>query len=335
MRLVRFLSRVYGCFGCLRRFFFKVGLFSRRSLPVPVVSVGNITSGGVGKTPFTVLLCSVLQDEIPICTLSRGYRAEAEKKNFPTVVSKWGKISSAASTGGDEPQLLASRLKKCSVISGRNRYEGGKKAIEIGARLLVLDDGFQHLQLHRDYDIVIIDAVDPWGGFLRELSFSLKEANFIAITQGDQISDQKLTDLMNEIKQLTDAPMTAFCLDEPCCLDEKGNRVPLKGKKVIAACGIARPHRFVETLKQAGAEVVACFSWPDHTHPVHEELRAFVEQVNDADLVLFTEKDWVRFPQKIKFPLMSGYVCINLVPYKQKESFSLALKQIEKLRIRP
>jgi len=162
---------------------------------VPVISVGNITAGGTGKTPMVRFICDVLtQKGLHPTVLSRGYRAEDNKKNI--IISKDGTMLVEPTISGDEAWLLAKVLQKSNVIIGRERSKSAEIAInELGADCLVMDDGFQHRALARDIDIVLIDASNPFGydhvlprGLLREPLSGLQRAHIIVLTKVDQVA---------------------------------------------------------------------------------------------------------------------------------------------------
>jgi tetraacyldisaccharide 4'-kinase len=214
------------------------------------------------------------------------------------------------------------------VIAGRNRHACGEKALELGAQLLVLDDGFQHLQLYRNYDIVVVDAVDPWSGLLREPQQSLEKADLIAVTQADQLSTEALEQFHQELASWSAAPVVSFYLDQPQAFNASNEPIPLEGKRVAAACGIGKPQRFVETLERAGAEVVDLLTWRDHEHPNPKALHRFAEAHKNADLLLCTEKDWVRFQSGSLRPPSMGYLRIDLAVFSGTDRWNQALSKI-------
>ena len=161
--LLSALSGVYGGAMVLRAGLYRRGLLERRRLPCRVVSVGNLTVGGTGKTPLVMDLAARLRDRgWPVCVLSRGYRGTAERTG--AVVSDGYRILVPAKVAGDEPWLMARRLAGIPVIVGRDRWASGMTAVDrFGARAVVLDDGFQHQRLVRDLDVLLLDARKPMG----------------------------------------------------------------------------------------------------------------------------------------------------------------------------
>jgi tetraacyldisaccharide 4'-kinase len=163
-----------------------------------VISVGNITAGGTGKTPVTLMLAEALQKESLLAILSRGYRSQAENFSSPLLLHKKRGLLHPASLCGDEPYLLAENLPDSLVIVGKNRYQSSKMAARLGAEVLLLDDGMQHRGIARDFEIVVMDILDPFGsgyflprGLLREGASGLARADLIILNNAQ---DQDLYD---------------------------------------------------------------------------------------------------------------------------------------------
>ncbi len=194
------LRVVYGAVTRARLAAYRSGLFSVSKLPVPVISVGNITTGGTGKTPLVEWVCRVLANQIKkdakVCVLTRGYgRANPQEQ---VLVSDGTKVFADEREAGDEPLLLARNLLGvAAVIANADRVAAGQWAIgSLGAQAFVLDDGFQHLRIERDLDIVTIDATNPWGdggllphGRLREEATGLSRADCVVITRSEQVEN--------------------------------------------------------------------------------------------------------------------------------------------------
>lgn len=260
-----------------------------RTLPAPVISVGNITVGGTGKTPMTLWLCGHL--------LGRGLT--------PAVVSRGYK----AVDGGapDELAMLARRCPAAVAVAQPDRWQGGARAIaECGADVIVLDDGFQHRRLARDLDIVLIDATCPFGygrllprGLLREPLASLGRAGLLAITRADQIARADLDALVRRLGTLAPGKVTVRAVHRP------GGFVALSGAPadaVAASCrvllfaAIARPAAFERTVRDMGLTPTAARWYSDH----HAYTAADAAELADlarnarADVLLTTEKDAVK-----------------------------------------
>ena len=288
--------------------FFRNKLFDWRILPVrkvsvPVISVGNIVAGGTGKTPFTMLLAKKIQN---YAVLSRGYRSEATKLRCPVIVYPGDDPQFC----GDEPALFLKNFPDAMYVVGANRYNSAKLAIKKGAKVLILDDGFQHRYLHRDLNIVIIDAHDPFGGgcllpkgMLREPPESLKRADIIVLNHVKDISKYKA--LTKEIKQYTKASIISTDVVVEGVFMQSGEEISLKDKRIVAFCALGKPDYFLKTLRNLGAEIVKTCFLSDHTPFTNEKLQ---ELYNEDSLLVCTEKDIV----KIKTDIPIAYVKINL-----------------------
>ena len=190
-------SVAYGAVGGARRVLYRVGVLPVERLAVPIVSVGNITAGGTGKTPLVEWLARAAASEgRRVCILTRGYgRADVTRR---VIVSDGEQVLAEAREGGDEPRLLAEKLRGlAAVISDANRVEAARWAMEnLRSDVFILDDGFQHLRLARDLNILTLDATDPWGGMsllprgrLREPLGEMKRADLIVITRAELAGD--------------------------------------------------------------------------------------------------------------------------------------------------
>lgn len=272
-QIVRFMTY-------LRNFFYDTQLLSTISLPIPVISVGNIVAGGVGKTPFVSRLLEDLG--LPIGVLSRGYRAKV--RGPIRIVSE--------PNDGDEAFLLAKRNQNGIVFVGKNRIQSSLYAIEKGATCIILDDGMQYRKLHRDFEVVVMHADNPFGhghflprGMLRDSPKRLKKASLVVI-HGAQ-DQAKFQIIEKNIRQITRAPIigTKYRIE-----DQKS----LKGGKIGAFCGIGTPEPFYQMLEESGYEVLAKRTLPDHAAFIGVE--DFVADCfkKGATEVLCTEKDFVK-----------------------------------------
>ncbi len=294
------LSVVYGFVVRLRLLLYKKGLFRTKRLACRVISVGNITVGGSGKTPVAMELARFLKKEgYRVAVLSRGYGGS---RKGPSIVSDGKNILLGPEEAGDEPCMMAGRLEGVPVVTGADRYRAGLLALErFGPDILVLDDGFQHMALHRDLDLVLVDGRRGFGngrllprGILREPVEGLSRADAVLLKDGGGF----------ELPGGLDMPLFRFSL-RPLHLRDLGsgkNRELdfVRGKRVLALSGIADPEPFVEGIKGLGAESMKVMSFPDHhlyTLRDMEDIRAAAE---DADLVLTTEKDAVKLRKFIR-----------------------------------
>ncbi len=307
----------------VRLFLFRRRLKTVRSLGTLVMSVGNITAGGTGKTPVVELLSRTLNERgRKVAILTRGYKS-ADLESPQTWVGKDGrpvedlpKIASDGQTrflgplyAGDEPYMLARNLDGVAVLVDKNRIKSGIFAIEhMGADTLVLDDGMQYLKLKHEIDIVLVDCGSPFGtgallprGTMREPKKSLKRASYVILTKsGGKPQD----DLIREIRKYN-RTADVIVTDHGAKYLENiftGERKPLeflRGKWAACMSGIARPESFEKIVEDLGARVEIRRRYPDHFWFDQADLEAFVERCADRamDLIVTTEKDAVRFMQ--------------------------------------
>jgi tetraacyldisaccharide 4'-kinase len=292
-----------------------VAMRNRRRLPCRVVSIGNITVGGTGKTPATLAVAEEASKRgfRPVI-LTRGYKGTA---NGPCFVTKGGGPLLTADQAGDEPYLMAERLRGVPVVKGPDRYEAGLfalKALDLqpvapGAIpgscpvLFILDDGFQHWKLYRDRDVVLIDAGNPFGngrllpsGRLREPLTELKRADVIAITK----SRRDDPGLIAEIRKYNPHAPVFFTAHraEGVILSSGEKKSPawLGGKRVFCFCGIADPASFRDTVAATGAVIAGMKTYPDHYPYRQEDIAALVKDCRSsgAELLITTGKDMAK-----------------------------------------
>lgn len=308
------LSGPYRLGVFLRNWMFDHGWLKSFIPPVPlVISVGNITAGGTGKTPVTLMLAEALQQEAFLAILSRGYRSQAEKFSVPLLLHKKRGLLHPASLCGDEPYLLAENLPDSLVIVGKNRYQSSKIAARMGVGVLLLDDGMQHRGIARDFEIVVMDILDPFGsgyflprGLLREGASGLARADLIILNNAQ---DKDLFDTVRrKISNISSAPVVGTSTEVVGVYDLKKSPLPpLEKTKVGIFCGIARPEYFKNTVEKMGMEVVAQVSFPDHDAMDLNRLMEFSKdcQEKEASYLLCTEKDRVKLinPSGLKLPI--------------------------------
>jgi len=287
-------SKPYAMAMRVRRWAYRRGSLASHNAPVPVVSVGNVTAGGTGKTPMVAWIVRRLVEagRTP-AIVTRGYRAEPVKKG--------------ETPRSDEAELLAA-LTDVSVIVEPDRLAGARRAAEGGADVVVLDDGFQHRRLRRDVDIVLIDAAEPLGfghclprGLLREPPAALADADAVVITHADEVSPEALAGLRQTLTPLC-GPRTVFaeaCHKPLAVIDAAGQRhepETLVGKKVAAFCGLGSPEHFFDSLAALGANVVESVALDDHAPYSPALLKKLAEQARDAgaEAMITTQKDHVR-----------------------------------------
>lgn len=300
---LRLLSWIYQVGISARNWAFDHGCFRQYTAPVPVViSIGNIVVGGTGKTPVTLMIAKEFYNDFIIAILSRGYRSQAEHLTHPIVLSAGNGPLHPAAFCGDEPYLLAQNLPKAHVFVGKNRHHSSNMAARAGAQLILLDDGMQHRHLARDYEVIVLDALDPFGqgyflprGFLRENVSSLSRADLIILNH--VYENECFEKIQKEISKLSAAPLIGTKMEVVDVLDLKGQSLPsLEGIKVGLFCAIAHPDYFHRTVKKLGADIVDTVMLPDHLAFTHEELvqRCAHAKSLGAEWMLCTEKDFVK-----------------------------------------
>lgn len=299
------LALLYGAVIWLRNLFFDIGIFKTIDVGVPVISVGNLTAGGTGKTPIVKEIAALLTDSGKrVAVISRGYGRES---SGTVVVSDGRNILTDTLSSGDEPMMIARSLPNVIVISDEDRVRGARKAIdEYFAEVIVLDDGFQHRRIKRTKDIVLMDAQQmPFdtmllpAGYRREPMSSLQRADAVLVTKskGNEhaeslLNDERLSSVQHRFSSsFVPSGIRHFSGGVKQSLDI------LKGHSVILLCGIASPESFRNTVESCGAVVKEMFAFGDHHQFTKNELKAAVDSLhrNEADFILMTEKDAVRF----------------------------------------
>lgn len=281
---------------------------------VPVLSIGNITTGGTGKTPLVVWLCRQLTQNAGVAVLTRGYKASTQDAERRT------------QTAADEPSLIARACPGVQVVVNPDRVDGARTAIDQGARVLVLDDGFQHRRIARDLDIVAIDSTLPFGygrllpaGLLREPLAGLARAQSAVITRSDLVRPAELDEIERTLRQVNPGLVIARAVHAPAAVHLADHRTlspgDLAGRRVYAFCGIGNPEAFFRTLTRLGVELAGTKAFDDH----HACTRGQIEQICQeakaagADLILSTEKNWMSLgPGLFDGQTPAGYLEIRL-----------------------
>jgi len=336
--VLKTLSFLYGAGVRLRLRAYRGGIFKRQSLPGFVVSIGNLTVGGTGKTPAAIMLATwALKEGFRVALLSRGYGGRYRKKVLE--VSDGNRIKADPRNAGDEPYLLAKKLAGIPVVISEKRYAAGIFAHEkFGCNFFILDDGFQHLELRRDLDLVLIDAERPFGnghllprGPLREPVEQLARADACIITRcGVQSSGGNLPNFLGD-----ESPAIPFFyadhlpkkVDFPF-LDEIHGPGILDGKKVVAFAGIARPEVFKQTLVELGADTVYFRGFKDHYIFKQDEIQELIhiKEKLDARYLITTEKDWVRIASVAPAYHDMAYLCIEFELLSDRDNFFRMIK---------
>lgn len=317
--LLVFLSRIYQgaiqCHGAL----YAGGLLRRQKLPVPVISVGNITWGGTGKTPLVIELAKRIQQfgKKP-AVLTRGY-------------------------GSDEWKEITSNLPGVPVGVGRNRIQSGSGILSQGkADGMICDDTFQHLPLERDWEIVVINAANAFGnghlipaGELREPLSALTRAQTIVLTHVDRVSGPLLEALKEKLLHAAPQAEWVEAVHEPLHFYEAASGTvkgveSFRGKRVTAFCAVGSPRLFVETLERLGIEVVRAFEFQDHHYFTAQDLariRDFMSR-EGIEIAVTTEKDFFRASDLLKTALHPWILKVRIKIVSGEEKITARLSRL-------
>ena len=305
--LGRPLSPVYSAIMKGRAHLYEKGVLKGGKIAAPVISVGNISLGGTGKTPHVMEIARFLRKSgYTPAIISRGYGGRAGKG--PLVVTDGKRIFADVSTCGDEPYMMAMELKGIPIVVGSNRCASASYAIKhLKADSIILDDGFQHLALRRDIDIVLLPSRAPFGnqrvfpgGDLREPISGLKRANCLILTKCNEITEAELQIKRRRIQELFPAipVFESRYLVESIELPFKGTTLPLNEikEKIFIFCGIANPFSFIEIFKKAGIETAGYRFFKDHFQYDSQGLKKLFEEAKKSgcSLALTTAKDFAK-----------------------------------------
>lgn len=292
LRLLCLISYIYSGIIRTRNLLYDTGILDSRQIGGFVISIGNITAGGTGKTPLVIWLYKFLNKRGIKCSiLTRGYKTQSDGETLD-----------------DEPQLLQENCPEAKVIVNANRLEAGIRAVrDFAAKAIILDDGFQHRRLARDIDIVCVDSSCPFGygkvlpaGFLREPPASLKRATAIVLTRTDQADKPGLEKLTGQIKKLNPEAVIALTRHKVSRIrTNTGRQFPLnelEGKRVYAFCGIGNPQAFFHTLQRTGANLAGTKFYDDHHHYNKTDIDEIERdsRKKGAELIITTEKDYIK-----------------------------------------
>lgn len=328
------VSGIYGAVSGFRSALYRQGRLKRKSLPCPVISVGNVTAGGTGKTPTTIFLADLLRrmGRKP-AVLSRGYKGTLDRP--AAVVGDGTRIFLDAKTAGDEPMMMATRG-RFPVVVGKDRHAAGCLALEAcDADVLILDDGFQHLKLKRDLDLVLMDHDRPLGNGRILPAGRLREPPDPAVQQAHAILLTRCPD------RETDGP-------HPVCRRFPGKPVfrtrhrpflagwvpggaghgaatdghdtdgvprelsELRHRNLVLFSGIADNAAFARTMASLGGNILDHLEFTDHYRYKGSDLCRIRQAVRGGDLLVTTEKDWVKLPQAVNWQADVAVVGIRL-----------------------
>jgi len=341
------LSGVFRGIVQIRLWGYRSGWRSQHHLGTQVVSIGNITVGGTGKTPVVELLAKSLRDRgRRVAILSRGYKSKKldepqrwkDKKGqsipselMPKVVSTGSALLLDSKFAGDEPFMLARNLDGVAVVVDKNRVKSGHFAIsQLDVDTLLLDDGMQYLDLAHSIDVVLVDAGSPFGteallprGTLREPPKNLRRASYILITKCSGESNEAL---ISRIRRYNKTAAIIECTHGPIYLEDVFSRERhplefLKEKWVGAISAIAVPEAFEGSLEKLGARVEICRRFSDHYRFSRKEVEKFMQRCveRDMEMIVTTEKDAVRFPRPASIDVPIYFLRIEVKILKGQE----------------
>ncbi len=340
-----------GCYRC--------GLVKTRKLDCFVISLGNITVGGTGKTPTAQRLARDIRDMgYRVVILNRGYRAKWHGE--VGIVSDGKTLHMSAAEAGDEAFMLAKHLPQVPVLIGRERAETGRYAIEhFGAEVAILDDGYQHWQLDRDMDILLVDAVNVFGngymlprGTLREPMAHLDRADVCLMTKVDQAAEGSREYIRETMRQYNEDVSIVESIHQPRSfipltewyVDIASDGLPvteMRGKKIVAVSAIGNPASFEQTLEDLGTVIMESMRYPDHHDYTMGEMQSVLRRAETlgAEAIVITEKDAVKVPAEImqsKWPIPVYVICVEVTFQTGGSEFSKMLKErlVERLGAR-
>jgi tetraacyldisaccharide 4'-kinase len=335
--LLIFLSWLYGKAVVLRRRFYQIGWIRTRRLPARVISVGNLTVGGTGKTPMVIAVAQRLKERgYNPAVLSRGYGGRAGKG--VAVVSDREKIYEGPEMVGEEPVLIAKRLPGIPVVVGSDRYRTGGYAFQKwGTDLMILDDGFQYLGIEKDVSLLLVDATNPFGngyllprGILREPVEQLKSADGIVLTKVNLVPDvvglaEKIQDIAGPVPIFQAALVPVQLLRLSTGTHSSPNI--LESKKVVCFSGIGNPVAFRSILEQLGAKIARELVFRDHhVYTNHDEDGIELAAKETAcDFVITTEKDIVKISERSVKKLDLHALRVDLVVTGNNEAWDALL----------
>lgn len=355
-RLLGGLSYLFAGIVTLRHFLYVKGLFRHHTLGCQVISIGNLTVGGTGKTPVVEVFARALQREgRKVAILSRGYKKVEHgfwKKTLdkitgrtqrrpPRVVSNGKELLLDSAMSGDEPYMLASNLPEVVILVDKDRVKSGRHAIDKNhCDTLILDDGFQYLALKHWVEIVLVDCTNPFSnghmlprGLLREPATNIRRADFIFITKSD--GGPGSAALKERLHRMNPRAEISECMHKPLYLrnvyaPEQLELNVLRNKKIAVVSGIACPDGFETELRQLGAELAYCRRFADHHRYTQQEIIDLINSARreGADMIVTTEKDAVRFPKIERQDVPVYFLRVEIMLLSGVEDFNACISRI-------
>ncbi len=349
------ISKAYGVAVSSRLSLYRNRVLRERNLGCLVVSIGNLTLGGTGKTPVVEKFARSLQDGgRRVAILSRGYKSvkqpffkrllgKIQGKNEidpPRVVSDGKSLLLDSKTAGDEPYMLAANLRDIPVVVDKDRVKSGKHAIgELNCDTLILDDGLQYLRLRHRLDIVLVDRWAPFGterlfprGTLREPPRNLKRASYIFITK---CNGEPNDELIERIRKYNRTAEIIECEHRPRYLQHIESRASmqletLRGSRVGTISAIAVPESFEDGVRKLGATIEATCRFMDHHRFTEQEIISFINCCveSEVDMIVTTEKDAVRFPRLGRLDVPIYFLRVEIGILSNEESFEQCITRI-------
>lgn len=352
---LRALSRVYRSVIFVRHFLYAKGIFKHHILGCQVVSVGNLTVGGTGKTPVVEVFARELQKEgRRVAILSRGYKKEelpwSERltnrillrgsSEPPRIVSDGKTLLLDSAMSGDEPYMLASNLPDVCVLVDRDRVKSGKYAInKLNCDTLILDDGFQYLALKPRVQVVLVDRTNPFGnehclprGILREPTRNIRRADFIFITKSNGTGVEELKTRLRELNKTAEIIECKHCprYVQNLYTAERKPLEFLKDLNVVTVAGIAAPKGFEHEVEKMGARILHRTAYADHHRYTQQEIIDVINRAKalKADAIVTTEKDAVRFPHLDRRDVPVYFLRVDIEILSGHEDFRSCIARI-------
>ena len=349
------LSRLYSGVMHIRSALYRRGILRHHTLGCQVISIGNLTVGGTGKTPVVEVFARTLQKKgRKVAILSRGYKKEEPpvwerltakllmrgKRTPPRIVSDGKTLLLDSAMGGDEPYMLASNLPDVAVLVDKDRVKSGRYAINrLGCDTLILDDGFQYLYMKHRVEVVLVDSKNPFGnghvlprGVLRESITNLSKADYVFITKCNG-SDN--SGLKAEIRQYNSKAEIIECAHRPRYLENvfttvRAELAHLQGLPVLAFSGIAAPDGFERSLESLGAQVLGRVRYADHHRYTQQQIIDAINRarVEGAAAIITTEKDAVRFPRLDRMDVPVYFLRVDIELLSGTEDFHACISRI-------